>query len=248
MNLKLLTVFILCGFMKIATAQVLDVPFAGGPPTRTLLIPADNPKATVLLYIGGDGLLRLSDSGHTSHGHTFVRSKEYWKRYGINAVLVDSPNDLGNAVRGHLRATDDHVNRVFSVSEWYKSRMQHPVWIFGHSMGTSTVSAVVIKKPEIQGVLSGLIIAGTHKGEVIPPNIELPLIAIHHAKEACAATPISASEQIVKSRPKHLRTEFVLIDGGLDQGKACLAMAYHGFNRTEDKLVEAAAKFILQPL
>lgn len=246
MQLKLLIVLFLSACFKIAVAQVIDVPFSSGPATRTLLIPAENPKATVLLYIGGDGLLKLTDSGYTAHGHTFVRSKEYWKKYGINAVLVDSPNDLGTAVRGHLRATDDHVHRVLSVSEFYKARMNHPIWIFGHSMGTSTVSAIVVKKPEIQNVLSGLIIAGTHKGEVIPATIELPLIAIHHAKEACAATPISASEQIVKSRPPHLRTEFVLIDGGLDQGRPCLAMAYHGFNRTEDKLVDAAAKFILQ--
>lgn len=228
-----------------AHAQVFDVPFVQGSPTRTLVIPAENAKATVLLYIGGDGQLKLSDRGFTLHGHTFVRSKEYWKKYGINAVLVDTPTDLGSASRGHNRGSDDHVDRVKSVAEFYKYRLNHPVWIFGHSMGTSTVSAVVSKRPEIQQTLSGLIIAGTHKGESIPPSITLPLLAIHHAKEGCTATPISASEEIVKSRPKNLRTDFVLIDGGLDEGKPCMAMAYHGFNRTEDKLIEAAAKFIL---
>jgi hypothetical protein len=228
-----------------AQSQVFDVSFGQGPPTRTLLIPAESAKATVLLYIGGDGQLKLSERGFTLHGHTFVRSKEYWKKYGINAVLVDTPNDLGSASRGHHRASDDHIDRVKAVAEFYKSRLNHPIWIFGHSMGTSTVSAVVSKRPEIQQTLSGLIIAGTHKGESVPPTITLPLLAIHHAKEACAATPISASEEIVKSRPKNLRTEFVLIDGGLDEGKPCMAMAYHGFNRTEDKLIEAAAKFIL---
>jgi hypothetical protein len=36
-----------------------------------------------------------------------------------------------------------------------------------------------------------------------------------------------------------------MIDGGEDVGKACMGLAYHGFNKVEDKVVGAAAKFIL---
>ena len=229
----------------VAFAQVFDVPSADSTPTRSLLIPVENPKATVLLFIGGSGMLRLSASGSTSHGHTFVRSKEYWKKYGINAVLVDSPNDLGNAVRGHQRNSDDHIERVMSVAQFYQRKMNHPIWIFGHSMGTSTVSAIANKKPNLKDVIAGLIVAGTHRGETIPETQMLPVMAIHHIKEGCAATPVRASEEIIKSRPKILRSELFLIDGGSDEGHACLSKAYHGFNGTEDKLIEAAARFIL---
>jgi hypothetical protein len=37
----------------------------------------------------------------------------------------------------------------------------------------------------------------------------------------------------------------VLIDGGENVGRACMGLAYHGFNKVEDQVVAAAAKFIL---
>jgi hypothetical protein len=232
-------------FIPFAQAQVFEVSYGKETSTRTLLIPADNSKATVLLYIGGNGMVGLGADGSTSHRHTFVRSREYWKKYGINAVLVDSPNDLGSASKGLNRNTEDHLGRVESVAQFYKNKMKQPVWIFGHSNGTVTVAALVNKNPEIQKTLSGLIIAGTHKGETMPNNITLPLLAIHHPKDGCWATPFTASEELVKLRDKSLVTKFIVIDGGVDQGDPCQARSYHGFNGTEDQLIEAAAKFIL---
>ena len=52
--------------------QVVDVGSAQGSPTRTLVAGVSEPKATVLLFIGGDGMLKLTESGQTGHGHTFV--------------------------------------------------------------------------------------------------------------------------------------------------------------------------------
>lgn len=225
--------------------QVYEIPYGKETATRTLLIPAENSKATVLLFIGGNGMVGLTDTGSTSHRHTFIRSKDNWKKYGINAVIVDSPNDLGSASKGHYRNTDNHIGRTEAVIKFYKAKMNQPIWIFGHSNGTITVAAIVTKKPEIQVDLAGLIVAGTHKDESIPNNITLPLLAIHHPKDGCWATPFSASEEIVKQRDKKFKTQLIVIDGGFDQGNPCQAMSYHGFNGTEEQLIEQAAKFIL---
>jgi hypothetical protein len=80
---------------SLANAQVFDVPYKDDAPTRTLLIPVKNAKAVVLLFPGGGGVLRLQDDGSTTNFHTFVRSKDLWAQYGIDAVLVDTPYDLG---------------------------------------------------------------------------------------------------------------------------------------------------------
>jgi hypothetical protein len=50
---------------------------------------------------------------------------------------------------------------------------------------------------------------------------------------------------LVKLRDKSLVTKLIVIDGGVDQGEPCQARSYHGFNGTENQLIEAAAKFIL---
>lgn len=225
--------------------QLLEVPQASEPATKTFLIEAPKPKAVVLLFIGGDGVLDLKADGSSKKQNPLNRSAQLWKAYGINSVLVDSPFDLGDARRGNIRGKSEHLTRVQSVVQYYKTRFNLPVWIFGHSMGTVT-AVQFANQNDKSGALSGIIIAGTHIGETLNSNFTKPVMAIHHQKEACAATPISASEAIIKGRSNETKSELVMIDGGENVGAACMGLAYHGFNKTEDQLVDAAAKFILE--
>ncbi len=242
--LFLLAISMLSGATR--ASGVIDVPSSLGEPTRTLLVSVPEPRATVLLYIGGDGRLRLTEDGRTSHGHTFVRSLHLWSAHHINAVLVDTPFDLGNAMRGHKRGTQEHLSRVAEVISHYSKNSSTPVWIFGHSMGTSTVAAFLSsEKPEISR-LRGYIVAGTHKGETIPTSTKIPVMAIHHKKEACEATPIEASEAIVNTRSSDTPKALVLLDGGLNEGHRCQARAYHGFYGIENELINTAASFVLK--
>lgn len=229
---------------SIVYGQLLEVPQAGEEPTKTFLIETPKPKAVVLLFIGGDGVLDLKPDGSTTKQNPLNRSVNLWQQYGINSVLVDSPYDLGDARRGNVRGKTEHLARVESVVKYYKNKFNVPVWIFGHSMGT--VSAVQFaNQNEKSSAISGVIIAGTHIGETLSDSFSKPVMAIHHQKEACAATPISASESIIKARGKETKSELVMIDGGEDVGKACMGLAYHGFNKVEDQMVSAAVKFIL---
>jgi dienelactone hydrolase len=228
----------------IAHGQLLDVPQAGEASTKTFLIETAKPKAVVLLFIGGDGVLDLKPDGSTTKQNPLNRSAGLWQQYGINSVLVDSPYDLGDARRGNVRGKSQHLARVESVINYYKNKFNVPIWIFGHSMGTVTAIQFA-NQSEKSGAVSGVIIAGTHIGENLSNNFSKPVLAIHHQKEACAATPISASESIVKGRSKETKSELVMIDGGEDMGLPCMGLSYHGFNKVEDQMVGAAAKFIL---
>jgi hypothetical protein len=228
----------------VSANEVIDVPSVQGVPTRTLVATVKEPRATILLFIGGDGMLRLTPSGQTEHGHTFVRSFGMWKAHGIEAVLVDSPEDLGNAMRGHQRGSQQHLNRVSEVVRHFQSK--RPLWIFGHSMGTSTVAAFLgSNRPEID-LLQGYIVTGTHKGESVPAQIKLPALAIHHRPEGCPSTPIAASEAIIRSRSPDTPKEMVLLDGGTEPGHRCQSRSYHGFHGIEETLINTAAAFILK--
>ncbi len=224
----------------------VDIPSAHGSPTRVLVASHQAATATVLLFIGGGGLVRISDDGRTDHIHTFVRSFGMWRAYGVQAVLVDSPFDLGNALKGHKRSSKEHLDRVSEVIRHIHSKSGLPLWIFGHSMGTSTVAAFLSsERPEVS-LLKGYIVAGTHKGESIPSSIKLPALGIHHRREACPSTPISASESIIRSRTPDTSRAMVLLDGGNDQGDRCQSLAYHGFHGIEQELVKTAAEFIVK--
>jgi dienelactone hydrolase len=242
--MKLFTLLAALLFPLFGYGQLLDVPQAGEAPTKTFLIEAAKPKAVVLLFIGGDGVLDLKPNGSTTKQNPLNRSAGLWQQYGINSVLVDSPYDLGDARRGNVRGKSEHLTRVESVVQYYKNKFNVPIWIFGHSMGTVT-AVQFANQSERSASVSGIIIAGTHIGETLSNNFSKPVMAIHHQKEACAATPISASESIIKRRSKETKSELVMIDGGEDVGLACMGLSYHGFNKVEDQMVGAAAKFIL---
>jgi pimeloyl-ACP methyl ester carboxylesterase len=161
--------------------EKVDIPSVHGVPTRVLIAPTQAAKATVLLFIGGGGLVKIADDGRTNHIHTFVRSLGMWRAYELQAVLIDSPIDLGNALRGHQRASKEHLDRVSEVVRHFHSNSSQPIWIFGHSMGTSTVAAFLSSnRPEVS-LLKGYIVAGTHRGESVPASIKLPVLGIHHS-------------------------------------------------------------------
>ena len=242
--MKVVSLLVALLFPALVYGQVLEVPQAGEAPTKTFLIETAKPKAVVLLFIGGDGVLDLKPDGSTTKENPLNRSAGQWKSYGINSVLVDSPYDLGDARRGNVRGKSEHLSRVESVVNYYRNKFNLPVWIFGHSMGTVTAIQFA-NQSERSAAITGIIIAGTHIGENLNASFSKPVMAIHHQKEACPATPISASESIIKGRSKETKSELVMIDGGEDVGKACMGLAYHGFNKVEDKVVSAAAKFIL---
>jgi dienelactone hydrolase len=242
--MKVVSLLVALLFPALVYSQVLEVPQAGEAPTKTFLIETAKPKAVVLLFIGGNGVLDLKPDGSTTKENPLNRSAGLWKSYGINSVLVDSPYDLGDARRGNVRGKSEHLSRVESVVNYYKNKFNIPVWIFGHSMGTVTAIQFA-NQSERSTAVTGIIIAGTHIGENLSASFNKPVMAIHHQKEACPSTPISASESIIKGRSKDAKSELVMIDGGEDVGKACMGLAYHGFNKVEDKVVGAAAKFIL---
>lgn len=235
-----LTLVLLCFSAK---AQVSDLPFDGGSPTRTLLAATQSPKALVILLIGGDGKVGIFNNGTARSTHTFVRSQEFWAQYGIDSVLVDSRDFL--VTRDGDRLSNDYQNRLLSVVNYYKNKMQLPIWLFGHSNGTISVAEFVNRFGK-QNVIAGFIVAGTEKTAILKDDSSLPALAIHHSQDSCSVTPISASQEIIKSRPKGTRAEFITIDGGVSTGNVCWSLAYHGFNQRENEMVKVAAEFILK--
>jgi len=187
----------------------------------------------------------MKDDGTTNNHHTFIRSVNLWAQYQIDAVLVDTPYDLGDVKRGDLRGRQDHLDRVAEVIQFYKQKTRLPIWIFGHSMGTSTATNFVNKTNDQPKQLAGIIIAGTVITASIDDKVALPIEAIHHVNDQCPSSPPSDSKDIIAGRPKQFISQLEMIDGGITEGNICDSFAYHGFNQTEPELIKRAAQFIL---
>lgn len=189
--------------------------------------------------------MRLQDDGSTQNRHTFVRSANLWPQYQIDAVLVDTPYDLGDLRRGNLRERKDHMSRVNKVVQYYKNSTNLPIWIFGHSMGSSTATYYSNEMARSKGKLAGVIIAGTIRTASLNDDVSLPVLGIYHQDDGCAGTPVSATRRIIEGRPKEYVSRLEMIEGGISEGNACDSFAYHGFNQAEPELIKRAAQFIL---
>lgn len=242
---RVLVSLCLYGVFACAHAQVFDVPHQGDSPTKTLFLPTSKPKALVLLFPGGGGMLRLQSDGTTKNRHTFVRSVDQWAQYQIDAVLVDTPYDLGDQRRGNLRERQDHMDRVGEVVQYYKNKTKLPIWIFGHSMGSSTATYFASQLNEQSKQLAGVIIAGTIRSASLDDAVSLPILGIHHQYDECKGTPVAATKSIIEGRPTKFISKLEIIEGGITEGGVCESYAYHGFNQTESELVKRAAQFIL---
>ncbi len=225
---------------------VIDIAFGKEAPTRTLLVKAPQAKALVVLLVGGGGLLNLSERGFTPSQHTFVRSLSDWSAHGIDAVLMDSPVDLGDLRRGDLRDRPDHLARLQSVINYYRTQTNLPIWIFGHSMGSSSVVHYANQGSAALQNLSGLIVAGTVRTAQLHSEVRLPVLAIHHRDDGCSGTPLIASEQLIALRPSGTVSQLIVMEGGETRGNICHSFAYHGFYRIESAFIAAAAQFILK--
>lgn len=242
---RILLALCLCQVPVIAQGQVFDISHLQDAPTRTLFVGVQNSKALVLLFPGGGGMLYLKGDGSTHNQHTFVRSIDEWAQYQIDAVLVDTPYDLGDLKRGDRRNEEDHLKRVGEVVSFYKNKTGLPIWIFGHSMGTSTATYFINQSNEDSKKLTGIIIAGTVRTASLDDKVSLPVEAIHHERDQCGGTPLSASKSIIDGRPKNYISRFEVIEGGISEGDVCQSFAYHGFNQTEPEFVKRAAQFML---
>jgi len=242
---KYILAWLLAFFACNAYAQVFDIPHESDLPTRTLFVPATTPKAVVLLFPGGGGMMRMKDDGSTRNRHTFIRSVDLWAQYDIDAVLVDTPYDLGDLKRGDLRGDQDHLNRVADTVSYYKNKTGLPIWIFGHSMGTSTATHFVNQMNDQSRQLAGIIIAGTVRSATLYDSVTHAVEAIHHIRDECQGSPPSTSRDILLGRPKEYVSQLEFIDGGITEGNICDSFAYHGFNQTEPELIKRAAQFIL---
>ena len=190
-------------------------------------------------------MLRLTDEGTTKNPHTFVRSKEMWNQYGIHAVLVDSPYDLG-ITRNSLRSSSDHLERVAQVVAFYKEKFNLPIWIFGHSMGSATVTNFSNKHKAQKGIVDGIIVAGTNVTARLDEDVLFPTLAIHHRYDSCKHDPLSNSERLINSRDGSIRKKLVVLEGGSNDGDECMSLSYHGFYKIEDQFISEAANFILR--
>jgi len=235
--------------------KVVDIPTRPGVTQRMLVLAPPEPKAAVVLIPGGHGGLQLFPNGSMKwgEGNFLVRTRQLFADQGLLVAVIDAPSDRQAApfLQG-FRQKPEHAADLKAVIAWLRESARVPVWLVGTSRGTQSAGYVAIELSGPEGpdgvVLSSTILSDD-KGRPVPAmplgKIRVPVLVVHHEQDGCTHCAFSDIPALMSKLTSAPRSQLLSFKGGNNQGDACEAMAYHGFNGLEKDVVQQTAAWIV---
>jgi alpha-beta hydrolase superfamily lysophospholipase len=236
-----------------AWADIVPVPvdpdqlgwFDRATPTLTWTQPAQNPKGTILVIMGGEGRIGLEQGERVTVRPT-VNMLRPLIAQGYNLVVFDSPYELFSATdMGQPRYATDHQRRIDEVVTHYRTQYGFPVWLFGHSAGAVSVAQYANRVHSDANKIAGVIVSGEHQRTSFDVRMTVPVLILHHEADPCPrASPYMAQRQYERvSRNTTSRVELVWIQGGDSSGTDCRD-GYHMYKGRLEQAAGAIAGFM----
>ncbi len=221
---------------------------------RALLLTADKATHTIMLFTGGNGIVKLKDDGKIRKAkHNFViRTREHFLHAGMNVVIFDAPSDhyRNPGMRGGYRNSSDHITDIKAIMAELKKYTTKPLWLSGTSRGTESVAYAAIHADQLAGIiLTSSMTVDNDSGEPVTSlelgKITLPVFIGAHRHDDCWVTPPTGAEEI-KSGLKNAKVVMLrMYDGGDEPiSEACKARSAHGFLGIESQVLKDIIAFI----
>jgi hypothetical protein len=146
--------------VTIATPRGVQQPF--------ILIKPDHAIASVILFAGGEGVLRLNrvpppavGADALVNGNFLVRSREKFAGHGFVVAVIDVPSDHQDGMSPVFRVSHEHAIDIGAVAEYLKSQADVPVWLVGTSAGSWSAAGGAIaagRNGIATGAIDGLVL------------------------------------------------------------------------------------------
>lgn len=235
--------------------KVVDIPTRPGVTQRMLVLAPPEPKAAVVLIPGGHGGLQVFPNGSMKwgEGNFLVRTRQLFAEQALLVAVIDAPSDRQAApfLQG-FRQKPEHAADLKAVIAWLRESAKVPVWLVGTSRGTQSAGYVTteLSGPEgPDGVVLSSTILTDDKGRPVPAmplgRIRVPVLVVHHEQDGCTHCAFSEIPALMGKLTSATRSQLLSFKGGNNQGDACEAMAYHGFNGLEKDVVQQTAAWIV---
>lgn len=232
---------------------VIDLPLAGSDVQRVWYRQPAQPVAALVLFTGGDGVLKIDRSGVIRQpGNFLVRTRDQWIAHGFAVAIPDVPSDRSNLMQGRLsRSYGEVIRRIVELAH---SRSGAPVWLVGTSLGSLAAGAGAgrLTAGEIAGVVltSSVSLPGRpYTDTVFGADLGLvtvPALVVSNKGDRCLFTPPSDAERIRRALSRSPKTEVMLFEGGLPpKSTECEAFAEHGYYGIEAKVVDGISAWII---
>lgn len=249
-----LTALIALSAAAAPTAVVKDIPYPGGT-ERALLIAADQPKATVILFPGGDGVIKLASDGSIGDPTNFlVRSRRHWGEQGYSVLIPDAP---AGGLMGQRQGAA-YAGAVAALVSYAKETSPAPIWLVGTSQGTNGVANAASRMTH--GEIAGIILTSAvtkpgkpadEKEVVFDANlatVNVPVLVVADADDACKLTPPDDQEKLAAAFTSSPRAKAIVMSGGTPAVSGpCDSKSGHGFYGVEVDAIKQMMAFITGP-
>lgn len=228
---------------EIATRPGVTVP--------VLLIRPEKPIATILLFPGGAGRVTFQPDGSTGYRGFPVRKPELFAQRGFVTAVINAASDI--PARHFFRDTAAHADDIRHVIAFLRKQADVPLWLVGHSAGSTSVAhaAITLRNEGFAGVV--LISSENGKpdrrsGYLDPLTIEqitVPALVVHHEQDECDYTQFIYAQRLMGRLKKSAKSELISFKGGGPvSGDTCGSLHYHGFPGLEQEVASRIGDWI----
>lgn len=238
------------------------------------LIVPQNPKAKVILFSGGPGVLNLAyENGkhiiacnEDTKNNFLVRKREAFANRGFIVALIDCPESLkaGNGFRTRpMRITNENHKNGVAATIYFLKNMDCvgcktyilPIWLVGTSNGTYSVAHFgAVFKEDVDGlILTSSILDTTEtkdneyeKGilDLNLSGIDDPVYIAHHKNDKCRLCPESELFKLMVKLENSPKIAISKYCGGITSDNSCKGLSHHGFYGIEDEVIHDITCFI----
>ncbi len=236
---------------------LLKVPTRPGVDTTLFWEPVAGAGGTVLLFPGGTGGFGKVEDGRATSANFLVRSAALFTAQGFNVAIFGRPSDsegisptdrIGDAHLADIRGVLEHLKTLGAASS------PASVWLIGTSRGTgsATIAAIRLQDSAIAGAVLTSSIVSYRQPDAVPKQnlaaIRLPVLVVHHARDACASTLPHEAPNILKGLTNAPVKKLMLVDAGANpSGDPCGPLHWHGFIGMEQEAVDAMVGWMRSP-
>lgn len=231
--------------------------FVSTDPTMTFFWPAEDSKAVLIFIPGGSGSIGIKPGvpDLTYHFFRTLRrlSDSSMSSGKIDVVIFDSPKPLdAGATATYIpqRTSADHLIRIQSVVEYYRNKLNKPVWLLGHSNGTFSLSefSTYLAKKQKSNLVSGWIFSGSLNSTSPRLGSGVPVLFLHHQSDSCPSTTPAAARQAFESLKQagQSRIEYVSIESGAAESKHPCYSGFHMYFGGGEEVATAIERFVLK--
>ena len=240
-----------------ADTKVVTLSVRGGKAQQRILLvrPDGPPKASVVLYPGGAGDIRIRDDGSIRFkGNFLVRTRQHFAAEGFLVAVADRPSDWAGADEDLFRLTPAHAEDAAAIAGVLRQEANVPVWFIGTSRGSISAANVASRlgRDRIAGVVltSSVVHPGKKAKSTVTDadlaGVAVPVLILGHGGDDCPSTLWPDQEALAGRFKSSPSVEAIRIDGGHpgNLSEPCGPFSHHGFIDQEQAVVQRIAAWI----